>query len=184
MGIGFVWAFILGAGILFFDETPRFNYRRGKIDQAKATMMKVYGAPENHYTIHVEMQEIEQKLRMEATQGPVLQEWYRMMFAPKMAYRILLGVAIQMFQQLTGANYFFYYGTVIFKGTGINDSFVTQMILNGINFGSTFYGLYIVEHYGRRNSLIVGSAWMFVMFLVFASVGELDQTIDGISRFF
>lgn len=58
-----------------------------------------------------------------------------------------------------GANYFFYYGTVIFQGTGINNSFVTQMILNGINFGTTFYGLYIVEHYGRRKSLIIGSAW-------------------------
>ena len=42
-------------------------------------------------------------------------------------------------------NSFFYYGTVIFQGTGINNSFVTQMILNGINFGTTFYGLYIVE---------------------------------------
>lgn len=76
------------------------------------------------------------------------------------------------FQQLTGANYFFYYGTVIFEGTGINNSFVTQMILNGINFGVTFYGLYIVEHYGRRKSLIIGSAWMFLMFLIFASVGK------------
>ncbi|EME41553.1 hypothetical protein DOTSEDRAFT_64847 [Dothistroma septosporum NZE10] len=128
----------------------------------------------NHYSIHVELEEIEQKLRAEAVQGSALQEWYRMLFAPKMAYRILLGVGLQMFQQLTGANYFFYYGTVIFQGTGINNSFVTQMILNGINFGTTFYGLYIVEHYGRRKSLIVGSTWMFLMFLIFASVGHFS----------
>lgn len=57
-----------------------------------------------------------------------------------------------------GANYFFYCGTVIFKATGINNSFVTQMIPNGINFGTTFYGLDIVEQYGRRESLIAGSA--------------------------
>jgi MFS family permease len=96
-----------------------------------------------------------------------------------MAYRIILGVALQMFQQLTGANYFFYYGTVIFKGTGINNSFVTQMILNGINFGTTFYGLYIVEHYGRRKSLITGSIWMFIMFLIFASVGHFSLDRDN-----
>jgi hypothetical protein len=30
------------------------------------------------------------------------------------------------------ANYFFYYGTVVFRGTGINNSFVTQMILVGV----------------------------------------------------
>lgn len=94
-----------------------------------------------------------------------------------MLYRIMLGMGLQMFQQLTGANYFFYYGTTIFRGTGIDNSFVTQMILNGINFGSTFYGLYIVEHYGRRKSLMVGSAWMFIMFLIFASVGKSEYAV-------
>jgi hypothetical protein len=51
------------------------------------------------------------------------------------------------------------------------------MILNGINFGVTFIGLYLVEHYGRRKSLIGGSIWMFVCFMIFASVGHfaLDQ---------
>ena len=177
MGIAFVWSVILAVGILFFPETPRFQYRRGNVEDAKKTMMKVYGAPANHYTIHVEMEEIEAKFKAEAAKGNVVQEWVRMFRAPKMTYRIFLGVGLQMFQQLTGANYFFYYGTVIFKATGINNSFVTQMILNGINFGTTFYGLYIVEHYGRRKSLIVGATWMFMMFLIFASVGHfsLDQ---------
>lgn len=48
------------------------------------------------------------------------------------------------------------------------------MILNGINFGTTFYGLYIVEHYGRRKSLMAGSAWMFICFMIFASVGHFS----------
>jgi hypothetical protein len=34
--------------------------------------------------------------------------------------------------------------------------------------------LYIVEHYGRRKSLIAGSIWMFMMFLIFASVGHFS----------
>lgn len=174
IGIGFVWIAILGAGILLFPETPRYAYRKGRTDEAKATMCKVYGAPPNHYSVHMELEEIEAKLRAESNKGGIFTEWYRMFFAPKMAYRIALGMALQMFQQLTGANYFFYYGTVIFKATGINNSFVTQMILNGINFGTTFYGLYIVEHYGRRKSLIWGSTWMFICFMIFASVGHFS----------
>jgi MFS transporter, SP family, sugar:H+ symporter len=66
----------------------------------------------------------------------------------------------------------FYYGTVVFQATGINNVYVTQMILNGINFGVTFMGLYNVEHWGRRKSLIFGSAWMTGCFLIFASVGH------------
>ncbi|KAH7132150.1 MFS monosaccharide transporter-like protein [Dendryphion nanum] len=174
MGLGFVFAAILGAGILLFSETPRFDYRRGKIDRAKQTMIKVYGVSENHYSVHQELEEIRIKLEAESAKGNPIQEWIGMWMAPKMAYRLCIGMGLQMFQQLTGANYFFYYGTTIFVGTGIRNSFVTQMILNGINFGVTFYGLYIVEHYGRRKSLMAGSAWMFICFLIFASVGHFS----------
>jgi SP family sugar:H+ symporter-like MFS transporter len=43
------------------------------------------------------------------------EKWWKMFTAPRMPYRIALGVVLQALQQLTGANYFFYYGTVIFK---------------------------------------------------------------------
>ncbi|EXJ86564.1 MFS transporter, SP family, sugar:H+ symporter [Capronia epimyces CBS 606.96] len=178
MGVGFVWPIILGVGILFFPDTPRYLYRKGRVEEAKQVMYKVYGAPPNHYSVHLESEEIALQLRAEAAQEGVVREWLHMFTAPKMFYRICLGVLLQMFQQLTGANYFFYYGTVIFKATGINNSFVTQMILNGINFGTTFYGLYIVEHYGRRKSLIVGGLWMFMMFMIFASVGHFSLNRD------
>jgi SP family sugar:H+ symporter-like MFS transporter len=51
------------------------------------------------------------------------------------------------------------------------------MILGGVNFGLTFFGLYIVERFGRRKSLIIGGLWMFVCFMIFASIGHfsLDQ---------
>jgi hypothetical protein len=55
-----------------------------------------------------------------------------------------------MFQQLTGANYFFYYGATIFKSVGISDSFVTQIILGAVNFLCTFLGLYIMEKVRNR----------------------------------
>jgi SP family sugar:H+ symporter-like MFS transporter len=42
------------------------------------------------------------------------------------------------------------------------------MILGGVNFGTTFLGLYLIEHYGRRRSLIAGALWMFVCFMIFA----------------
>jgi len=46
------------------------------------------------------------------------------------------------------------------------------MILGGVNFGMTFFGLYVVERFGRRRSLIVGGIGMTVKFLIFASVGS------------
>lgn len=174
LGLGWVWTIILGFGILAFPETPRYDYRRGHIKRATQTLCRIYGAPEHHWSIRTQLEEIESKFKAESQVkvGPV-QEFINMWRTPRMAYRIAIGVGLQALQQLTGANYFFYYGTTIFKSVGIN-SFVTQIILNTINFGVTFIGLYLVEHYGRRKSLIAGSIWMFICFMVFASVGHFS----------
>jgi MFS family permease len=102
VGLSFVFAAILGFGILFFAETPRFDYRKGKVDRAKRTMTRVYGVGDNHYSIHKELEEIKQKLEEETVRGNGFQEWFSMWRAPKMAHRLLLGMGLQMFQQLTG----------------------------------------------------------------------------------
>jgi MFS family permease len=102
MGLSFVFAVILGGGMLLFNETPRFDYRKGKIDRAKRTMMRVYGVGENHYSIYKELEEIKRKLEEETVRGNAVQEWFRMWKAPKMAHRLILGMGLQMFQQLTG----------------------------------------------------------------------------------
>jgi SP family sugar:H+ symporter-like MFS transporter len=104
MGLTFVWAVILAVGIMFFSDTPRFNFRHGKVDQATKTMTSVYGVPENHYNIQMELEEMRTKLAAESTMGSPIQEWINMWRAPKMAYRLAIGMGLQMFQQLTGAN--------------------------------------------------------------------------------
>jgi len=172
MGISFLWVLILGVGIIFFPESPRYDYRHGRIEQASKTMAKLYGVSGNHKVVVEELAEIREKHEEDLRHKD--QKWYELFTAPRMAYRISVGVALQALQQLTGANYFFYYGTVIFKSTGINNSYVTQMILGGVNFGTTFLGLYVVEHFGRRRSLIFGAGWMFVCFMIFASVGHFS----------
>lgn len=194
LGVGWAFLIILGVGILFFPETPRYAYRMGRVEEAKETLCRIYGAPPHHYAIVTQMEEIEAKFKAESQiKGGPIAEIVSMFRAPRVAYRIVLGMTLQMFQQLTGgklsvatlerwalistANYFFYYGTVVFRGLEIS-SFVTQMILNGINFGCTFLGLYIVEHFGRRKCLMFGSAWMVVCFLIFASVGHFSLDRD------
>lgn len=170
MGVTYLWAIILGVGMAFFPESPRYDYRHGHVDRAIRTLSNLYGVPPHHRALRLEFEEIRQKYEQELQIGQIT--WMRLFRAPRMTYRVLVGVALQALQQLTGANYFFYYGTTIFRGAGIQNSYVTQMILGGVNFGTTFLGLYLIENYGRRRSLIAGALWMFICFMVFASVGH------------
>jgi SP family sugar:H+ symporter-like MFS transporter len=182
MGVGFIWSFLMMVGILFLEESPRWEYRQGKVDSARRTIALSYGVTEDHPHVRTEIQEIETKLEAERAGGDH-HPWYEIFTGPRMMYRTLLGITLQMLQQLTGANYFFYYGTTVFNSVGIKNSYVTSIILGGVNFGMTFPGLYIVEKYGRRPSLIYGALWMFMCFLVFASLGHFAlPNPDGTSN--
>ncbi|CAI4930759.1 ANL_HP_G0201810.mRNA.1.CDS.1 [Saccharomyces cerevisiae] len=78
----------------------------------------------------------------------------------KVLQRLIIVAMIQSLQQLTGDNYFFYYGTTIFQAVGLEDSFETAIVLGIVNFASTFVGIYVVDRYGRHTCLLWGAASM------------------------
>lgn len=78
---------------------------------------------------------------------------------------------LQPLQQLTGNNYFFYYGTYIFNAVGLDDSFQTSIVLGVVNFASTFVGIYAIERLGKRLCLLAGDVAMAVCFLIYSVLG-------------
>ncbi|EME44763.1 hypothetical protein DOTSEDRAFT_72271 [Dothistroma septosporum NZE10] len=173
MGVGFIFPLCMIIGITFLPESPRWDYRHGNIERARKSISRAYGVPINHWEVQREMKEIKEKYDAEFAGGGK-HVWYEIFTGPRMAYRVMLGVTLQALQQLTGANFFFYYGTTIFQATGLDNSFVTSMILGAVNFVMTFPGLLVVEKLGRRKALMYGAAWMFMCFMVFSSVGHFS----------
>lgn len=178
IGVGFVWPVLMIAGIIFMPESPRWDYRHNKIERARKTIARSYGVSENHWEVNREMREIKEKFDAENAGGGK-HKWTEIFTGPRMAYRTLLGITLQALQQLTGANFFFYYGTTIFTSTGLSNSYVTSIILGAVNFAMTFPGLYVVEKAGRRKALIAGALWMFMCFMVFSSVGHFALDRDN-----
>ena len=83
---------------------------------------------------------------------------------PAMFKRTMMGIMIQSLQQLSGDNYFFYYGTTVFKAVGMSDSFETSIVFGVVNFFSTCCSLYTVDRFGRRNCCyMVPLVWSAVM---------------------
>lgn len=106
LGLTFLFAVALGGGMLFFPESPRYDYRQGNVEACRTNLAKFYGIPENHTRILEEMNEIREQYEIEVNQE---QKWHEFLTAPRMFFRIVLGMVLQSLQQLTGANYFFYY---------------------------------------------------------------------------
>lgn len=175
IAVGFAYGIILGVGILLCPESPRWLAHRNCFDEMKHVLAVMRGTDENNPYIMSEYSEIKAEVLAEKQ---MKQKGYLdcFRFENKTLYRTLLGILLQSGQQLTGANYFFYYGNTIFKNVGGIDSYIAQIILGAVNTGTTFPGLWALDHFGRRNCLLVGAAWMTIWLIVFATAGITNSS--------
>lgn len=168
MGVGLAWPTIMAFGVQFLDESPRWDYRNGNTERAGRSIARTYNVTPGHSTVTAELQEIQTALNAESAAEDV--QWYDVFKAPTMLHRIAVGMVLQMMQQMTGINYFFYYGTSLFAAAGVGDSYITQVILGAVNFLATFAGLWIAGNVGHRKALICGGVWISLCLFVSHSI--------------
>jgi MFS transporter, SP family, sugar:H+ symporter len=178
LGLSFAWALLMIFGMTFTPESPRFLIEVGRIDEARQSLASVNKVDVDSEFVNVELNTMVDALEYEKSQGNAS---FKELFTgqPKLFYRLMVGVMLQSLQQLTGNNYFFYYGTTIFQSVGLTDSFETSIVLGIINFASTFLALYVVDRFGRRKTLMGGSMGMLVCLVIFASIGVKSLYHDG-----
>jgi len=90
----------------------------------------------------------------------------------RILFRTLTGIFIQAWQQLTGINFIFYFGTTFFTNAGIHDPFLISIATSTVNVGMTLPGIWGVERFGRRRLLLVGAVGMTVCEFIIAIIGS------------
>ncbi|CAI4400419.1 CMF_collapsed_G0027110.mRNA.1.CDS.1 [Saccharomyces cerevisiae] len=169
LGLCFAWATFMVSGMMFVPESPRYLIEVGKDEEAKRSLSKSNKVSVDDPALLAEYDTIKAGIEIEKLAGNA--SWSELLSTKtKVFQRVLMGVMIQSLQQLTGDNYFFYYGTTIFKSVGLKDSFQTSIIIGVVNFFSSFIAVYTIERFGRRTCLLWGAASMLCCFAVFASV--------------
>ncbi|PVH96276.1 general substrate transporter [Periconia macrospinosa] len=175
--IQFLWAIILGGGLVFLPESPRYYIKVGKLDLARKSLATLRGHPVDSQEITDEMAEILANYRHEMQE--MASGWldcFRGGWKPSgNLRRVVLGMALQMMQQWTGVNFIFYYGTTFFQQIGLKNSFVISMITTAVNVGSTPLSLWIIEKLGRRMLLIYGATGMLICEFIIAIVGTVSE---------
>ncbi|CAA19288.1 plasma membrane glucose/fructose:proton symporter Ght2 [Schizosaccharomyces pombe] len=169
IGINLLWGIITMIGILFLPESPRYLIQVGKDEEAVRVLSESAELFPDSEEVQNEYHRLKSSIDEEFAGGPC--SWASI-FGKDIRYRTFLGMFVMSLQQLTGNNYFFYYGFSVMQGAGINSPYLSAMILDAVNFGCTFGGMYVLERFGRRNPLIIGGIWQSICFFIYSAVGS------------
>jgi len=175
ISLQFVWAAVLAGGMSLLPESPRYLIRKGQDAQAQHSLARLLSTDTSDPLVTMELDDIRANLRqeMERSSGG-----YAQLFSSQnqVLFRVLVGMSIQAWQQLTGINFIFYYGTTFFKNSGISDPFLITVVTNVVNVGMTVPGMWAIEKVGRRHLLLIGAAGMLVCEYLIAVIGVTIST--------
>ncbi|TVY16562.1 High-affinity glucose transporter SNF3 [Lachnellula arida] len=180
IAVQFLWAIILGGGLFFLPESPRYFVKKGKLDSAAKALSSVRGQPVQSQYIQDELSEIIANHEYELSVVPqtsYMASWTNcfrggLSSASSNLRRTLLGIGLQMMQQLTGINFIFYYGVVFFASLKtISNPFLISLVTTLVNVLSTPVSFWMVERFGRRNLLIFGGTGMVISQYIVGIIG-------------
>lgn len=181
IGIQFAWGLILGGGLLFLPDSPRFFVKRGRVEKARASLCQLRGQPADSEYVEAELAEIianEEYERSLIPAGGWFNGWANcfkgsLWKSNSNLRKTILGTSLQMMQQWTGVNFIFYYSTPFLQSTGaIKNTFLISLIFTLVNVCSTPISFYTVEKFGRRPLLVWGAFGMLVCQFLVAIIGD------------
>ena len=138
--------------LLLFSNprSPRWLVARQRLDEARSVLEAV-GTDEGG--VDEEIEAIQESL---AASRLSLKEPF---FVKKYMTPILLAIAIAAFNQLSGINALIYYTRRIFEMAGATgaSALLQSVIIGGTNLIVTMAALMVIDHFGRRKLMLVGS---------------------------
>jgi len=172
---------ILFFGMLFLPETPRWLLAKKKYHEARKVLAQTRAASE----VEAEYRQIQESLA-------ITESGWKTLFARCFWLPLFVSLTIAACNQLTGINVLLQYAPLIIKSAGLSSNFGSMVGTVGIgliNFFATILSFFLIDFFGRRRLLIIGTAGIIVAYVYlgclphFVPVGKLQAELSLIGFF-
>jgi MFS family permease len=149
------------AGSLLVAESPRWLFRRGRKDAARAALLRSRSGEQ----AEIELKEMEETLAAEAVRSA--SHFSESLLHRKYVVPFVLACVILACTQATGVNSIIGYNATILIQAGLSDAqaHLGYVALTVVNFLVTLINVALVDRLGRKFLLSVGSAGIIVSLL-------------------
>ena len=164
-GVGLVPAVLLGVGMLFMPETPRWLVSRGRTGEARAVLARTH-----------DEDSLEEELRV-AQQPKSDRRGFRALLAPGLRFALVIGIGLAVLQQVTGINTVIYFAPTILNSVGISTSnaILASLPIGIINVVMTVVAIMVIDRVGRRPLLLGSLAGMVVSLVLLGLTFEISS---------
>jgi SP family galactose:H+ symporter-like MFS transporter len=153
-GLAAVPAAILGVGMFWLPESPRWLMSKNLIDSARTVLERIRRTKD----VGTELDDIQNSLAVQSG-------GWRDLFTPLIRPALIVGVGLAILQQITGINTVIYYAPMIFEFTGAKSASASILATIGVgvvNVAMTVVALLLVDRVGRRPLLLIGLTGMII----------------------
>jgi len=161
-------ASFLIAAMPWLPDSPRWLVAQSRDEEALEVLRKIRPSDGE---ARQELQEIQTEHQSASQQEMTWSE----LFTGRTKQLLMVGLSLQLLQQLVGMNAFMYFGPRIFQAVGYNPSRM-QWATCMVNFLSTFPALFLIDKYGRRALLMWSSIGMTISCLTMGTFGYMMQS--------
>ena len=166
LGMAAIPSIILFLGMLGMPESPKWLGDHKRMDEARIILLKT----------HDNKEEVDDEIMMMKSIAKQEKLKFSDLFG-RVRPIVIVGIAIAVFQQITGANTIFYYMPTILSNAGLGNivTLASHIGIGLINLIMTVVGLFLVDKWGRKKLLSIGSIGM-ALSLIVLGISELVNT--------
>ncbi|WVW79024.1 hypothetical protein I302_100987 [Kwoniella bestiolae CBS 10118] len=165
--------------IPFVPESHIYHIRKDNEEQAKKSMLKLYGTAPN-YDVDHEYMVIKQAIEAERaiTQSGGKSSFFEI-FKGSNLRRTIAGVIGACSQPLAGAPLLFSYSTYYFSIVGVKDPFLVTVIVDIVLLATIAISMALCETVGRRSMMLSGCCFMFAFTIALGITGSWSNEAAG-----